>query len=67
VLNAANEVAVESFLKGSIRFTDMPKIIEAVVFSHKTKQSPSIEDILSADQWARERANEVTERMKLVS
>lgn len=67
VLNAANEVAVEFFLKESIRFTDMPKIIEEVVSAHQTKLSPSIEDILSADQWARERAKEVTERMKLVA
>jgi 1-deoxy-D-xylulose-5-phosphate reductoisomerase len=63
VLNAANEVAVESFLKGSIRFTDMPKMIKEVLSSHQTRQNPTIEDILSADRWAREKANEIAERV----
>jgi 1-deoxy-D-xylulose-5-phosphate reductoisomerase len=63
VLNAANEVAVESFLKGSIRFTDMPKMIKEVLSSHQTRQNPTIEDILSADRWAREKANEIFERV----
>ena len=63
VLNAANEVAVESFLKGSIRFTDMPKMIKEVISSHQTTQNPTIEDILSADRWAGEKANEIAERV----
>ncbi|MCX5836700.1 MAG: 1-deoxy-D-xylulose-5-phosphate reductoisomerase, partial [Deltaproteobacteria bacterium] len=63
VLNAANEVAVESFLKGSIRFTDMPKMIKEVLSFHQTRQNPTIEDILSADRWAREKANEIAERV----
>ena len=63
VLNAANEVAVESFLKGSIRFTDMPKMIKEVLSSHQTRQNPTIEDILSTDRWAREKANEIAERV----
>jgi 1-deoxy-D-xylulose-5-phosphate reductoisomerase len=62
VLNAANEVVVESFLKGSIRFTDMPEIIKEVTSSHRVMQSPTIEDILSADRWARQKANEIAER-----
>jgi 1-deoxy-D-xylulose-5-phosphate reductoisomerase len=63
VLNAANEVAVESFLKGSIRFTDMPKMIKEVLSSHQTRQNPTIEDILSADRWAREKANEIAKKV----
>jgi len=63
VLNAANEVAVESFLKGSILFTDMPKMIKEVLSSHQRRQNPTFEDILSADQWAREKANEIAERV----
>jgi len=61
VLNAANEVAVESFLKGSIRFTEMPKMIKEVLSSHQTRQNPTIEDILSADRWARKKASEIAE------
>lgn len=63
VLNAANEVAVELFLKESLRFTDMPKMIEEVMSSHHTKETPDIEDILAADRWAREKAYIITERM----
>jgi 1-deoxy-D-xylulose-5-phosphate reductoisomerase len=62
VLNAANEVVVESFLKGCIRFTDMSQIIKEVTSSHRTMQNPTIEDILSADRWAREKTNEIVER-----
>jgi len=63
VLNAANEVAVESFLKESIRFMDMPVIIEEVLSSHQMKEASGIEEILEADRWARERANKFVERM----
>jgi 1-deoxy-D-xylulose-5-phosphate reductoisomerase len=63
VLNAANEVAVELFLKESLRFTDMPKMIEEVMSSHRTKESPDIEDILAADRWARGKAYIISERM----
>ncbi len=63
VLNAANEVAVESFLKGDIRFIDMHEIIKEVISFHQTRQNPTIEDILSADRWARGKANEIAERI----
>jgi len=63
VLNAANEIAVESFLKELIRFTDMPKVIEHVLSSHQMKTAPTIEEILDADLWARRSANTIVERM----
>ena len=63
VLNAANEVAVELFLKESLCFTDMPKMIEEVMSSHHTKETPDIEDILAADRWARGKAYIISERM----
>jgi len=63
VLNASNEVAVDAFLRESIRFTDMPGIIEEVLSSHQMKEASDIEDILEADRWARERANKLVERM----
>jgi len=67
VLNAANEVVVKYFLRESIRFNDMPKIIEEVLSAHETKEAPCIENILDADQWARERANDIVERMSVGS
>lgn len=65
VLNAANEVVVQSFLKELIRFTDMPGIIEEVLSCHQRKESPTVEDILESDRWARERANIIAERIRV--
>ncbi len=56
VMNAANEVAVERFRKSEIKFTDIWNIIEKVMSYHKKLDRPSLDAILSADKWARERA-----------
>jgi 1-deoxy-D-xylulose-5-phosphate reductoisomerase len=53
VLNAANEIAVESFLGGNIRFTDIARIIERVMERLDPQQADSIETVLEADQQAR--------------
>ncbi len=54
VLNAANEVVVENFLKKKINFHQIPIFIEEALEKHCSKQPKSLEDILVADQWARE-------------
>jgi len=59
VLNAANEVAVELFLKERIRFTDIPRILEKVMGEHSTISKPSLDEILETDEWGRSRAREV--------
>jgi len=56
VLNAANEVAVSAFLGGSIKFTEIPLLLQKVMEEHEVKPVHTIEDILKADHWARERA-----------
>jgi len=56
VLNAANEVAVSAFLDGSIKFTEIPLLLQRVIEEHEVKSVHTIEDILKADHWARERA-----------
>jgi len=53
VLNAANEVAVDKFLKKEINFLDIAKIIEATMEKHELIKNPSLSDILDVDQWAR--------------
>ncbi len=53
VLNAANEVAVESFLGGKIGFTDIPRLIEAVMQMHKPIKDLRLETIFAIDNWAR--------------
>lgn len=56
VLNAANEVAVERFLAGAIRFTEIVRTVAATMRAHRVMDAPSLEDILAADAWARTQA-----------
>lgn len=53
VLSAADEVAVELFLAGRIRFTDIHKVVARTVERHSPIASPTLEEILDADEWAR--------------
>jgi 1-deoxy-D-xylulose-5-phosphate reductoisomerase len=55
VLNAANEQAVALFLEEKIRFLDIPQLIEQTCDRYPSSgQTPSLEDIIAADQWARQ-------------
>lgn len=54
VLNAANEVVVEKFLRKEIKFLDISRRIEAILAQHRQFPIHSIEDVLAADRWARE-------------
>ncbi len=56
VLNAANEQAVALFLAEKIGFLDIPRLIETVCdrFTTQNTTTPSLDDILSADKWARQ-------------
>ena len=55
VLNAADEEAVNSYLKGKIKFSRIPAVIEKVLEHHKRSiKEPSIGDIMGAESWARE-------------
>jgi 1-deoxy-D-xylulose-5-phosphate reductoisomerase len=58
VLNAANEKAVELFLDEKIGYLDIAKVIERVCDRHRDDlvAQPSLEDILTVDQWARREA-----------
>ena len=58
VLSAANEVAVEAFLAGRIRFIDIPRIIRTVMEAHRPAEASSLKVILRADAWARAAAAE---------
>jgi 1-deoxy-D-xylulose-5-phosphate reductoisomerase len=54
-LNAANEVSVEAFLEGRLRFTEIPRVIERVITAADRHTAPplSLEAIRDADRWAR--------------
>lgn len=66
VLNAANEQVVALFLDEKIKFLDIPKLIEAVCDKHQADncQDPSLEDILAADQWARQMVLEKSQQVR---
>lgn len=53
VLNAANEVAVASFLAGASGFMDIPDVVGAALEAHENRGAESLEAILEADGWAR--------------
>ncbi|MBI4199655.1 MAG: 1-deoxy-D-xylulose-5-phosphate reductoisomerase [Chloroflexi bacterium] len=58
-LNAADEVAVELFLGERIGFTDILRLVRRVVDEHRPGSELSLEEILAADAWARQRAREL--------
>ncbi|MCS7203828.1 MAG: 1-deoxy-D-xylulose-5-phosphate reductoisomerase [Thermodesulfovibrio sp.] len=62
VLNATDEVAVEAFLSGKLKFIEISKIIRKVMDSHIPQEPSSVEEILSIDRWARKKAWEEINR-----
>ena len=55
VLNGANEIAVDAFLKEKIGFLDISKLIEQTMAAHTTHSIDRIESVMDADRWAREK------------
>lgn len=53
VLNAANEVAVEAFLHGKIRFLEIEEMVERALQEHTVIASPTLEEIIVVDEWTR--------------
>lgn len=64
VLNAANEVSVEEFLKGKLSFISIPKIIEKVLEQRRNIRKPNLDDIQEADNWARREAHHIIDKIK---
>lgn len=54
VLNAANEVAVEAFLAGKIRFTQIVQVCREMLDQHQFDAKPSLEQLMQLDLWARQ-------------
>ena len=53
VLNAANEVAVERFLDGSLKFTEIPQACGDILNGHNFDAQPTLAELLRLDEWAR--------------
>lgn len=65
VLNAADEEAVEAFLKGKIAFNSIYKVVEKVVSQHKIIRQPDLKEIIAADVWAREESRHYLTKVKI--
>ncbi|HCJ67679.1 MAG TPA: 1-deoxy-D-xylulose-5-phosphate reductoisomerase, partial [Elusimicrobia bacterium] len=64
VLNAANEVAVDSFLKKKISFLKIAEIVSKILTNHQSIKNPRLEDILAYDLWARKKADEEVRKLE---
>ena len=57
VFNAANEVAVDAFIAGRIRFPDIWRVVGETMHAHEVAQASSLEAVIAADAWARRAAS----------
>jgi 1-deoxy-D-xylulose-5-phosphate reductoisomerase len=67
VLNAANEQAVALFLEEKIRFLEIPRLIEQACdrYHAQNHSQPTLEDIIAADQWARQEVLAVSQPLSV--
>ena len=54
ILNAANEIAVEKFLKGLIKFSNIPKLIYKALEKIENHKAPDVQTIFECDKETRE-------------
>ena len=54
VLNAANEAAVDGFLKGELPFLDIARCCRAILEAHDHDNRPTLARLLALDRWARQ-------------
>lgn len=59
IFNAANEIAVNAFLKSAIKFTEITDIIEDTIEKLNVVSGPDLDDILQADEDARRTAEDL--------
>ncbi len=65
-LNAANEIAVEAFLRNNIAFTAIAELIEGVLDEITITNANTLDEILAADQLAREIAHSHINKLQTV-
>ena len=59
VLNAANEIAVDAFCERQMSFPGISDAVRQVMDRHQVVEHPTLDEIIEADQWARETARDV--------
>jgi 1-deoxy-D-xylulose-5-phosphate reductoisomerase len=65
ILNAANEIAVDAFLKRQIGFLDIPRVVETTLAESPEANAPcdTLDGVLAADARARALAGDVCRRV----
>lgn len=63
VLNAANDIAVDAFLTGRLPFYQIQDVVEKTLENHKSFKPTNLEEILAVDDWARQYAREVIQKL----
>ena len=64
VLSAADEVAVNAFLVGKIRFTDIQRVVETVLTAHSPSTGGTLEEVFDADAWGTAEAKRVAGQLR---
>ena len=64
-LCAADEIAVDLFLKEKIKFTGIARIVAGVINVHQNIGDPTLDDIINTDRWARDKALELFNQDKI--
>jgi 1-deoxy-D-xylulose-5-phosphate reductoisomerase len=65
VLNAANEVAVASYLEEKISFVSIPRVIEQAMDAHSVSPVTTLEAVREVDRWARRYSQNVARGLEL--
>ncbi len=63
ILNAANESAVTLFTAGRIPFGEISRLVERTIADHPVQPASSLDVLLEADRWARDRVRTLAESM----
>ena len=63
VLNAANEIAVEYFLAGKIKYLDIAQTIKKMMNKHRVIKRPKLKDILEVDRKVKEETRNYLEKL----
>jgi 1-deoxy-D-xylulose-5-phosphate reductoisomerase len=58
VMNAANEEAVAAFTAGRIPFGEISTLVALTIDAHEVTAEPTLDDLLAADRWARDRVGQ---------
>jgi 1-deoxy-D-xylulose-5-phosphate reductoisomerase len=66
ILNASNEVSVEAFLRGRIKFYDISTVVETMLEKGEQISKPTLEDILETDSVTRAGAIELIDKLRKI-